>query len=167
MENEFVRSDWFKAIGGILFLIGALMPWWELEIENGQGLGISTNGFDYWLTGIVPFVIFTGIALLTIIIRTDSLPLPDWLVHPVIQLTLAVVGAVLVGIRFFYSGESDLDISRGLGLYLSAAAVVLVLIGCVLGVGEHAAGEDDEYGWATDDANDSGPARRRAGPPLP
>ena len=106
MEKEFVRSDWFKAIGGILFLIGALMPWWEFEFADGGvggGLGGSKNVFDYWMTGILPFIIFTGIALLTIIIRTDSLPLPAWLVHPVLQLSLAVIGAVLVGVRFLWS----------------------------------------------------------------
>ena len=148
------------------------MPWWEFEFADGGGigggLGGSKNAFDYWMTGIVPFIIFTGIALLTIIIRTDSLPLPAWLVHPVLQLSLAVVGAVLVGVRFFWSDMDDLDISRGLGLYLSAAAVVLALIGCVLGLGEHAEDRyEDEYGLTSDDAYGSGPARRRAGPPLP
>ncbi len=164
MDNEFESADWLKAIGGILFLIGALMPWWEFEFR--EGFGWSNNAFDYVITGMVPFVIFTGIALLTIIIKTDSLPLPAWLVHPILQLALAIVGAVLVAVRFFWSEQSDdtLDVSRGLGLWLAAAAVVLTLVGCVIGLRESV---EDEYDPATEDPYDAGPIRRRTGPPLP
>jgi hypothetical protein len=162
VDNEFESADWFKAIGGILFLIGALMPWWEFELDSG--FGTSKNGLDYVVTGIVPFVIFTGIALLTIIIKTDSLPLPGWLVDPLLQLGLAVVGAVLVGVRFFWSDKDGLDSSRGLGLYLAAAAVVLALIGCVMGLRERA---EDDYELASDDGYDTERVRRRAGPPIP
>jgi hypothetical protein len=36
-----------------------------------QGVRAVFNAFDYTMTGIVPYVIFVAIALLTIIINTD------------------------------------------------------------------------------------------------
>ncbi len=31
VERRFESYDWLKAIGGFVFLIAALLPWWERE----------------------------------------------------------------------------------------------------------------------------------------
>ncbi len=88
------------------------------------------NAFDYPVNGVVPYVIFVAIALVTIITQTESLRLPAVLSHPLLLLGGAVIGTALVGYRFFsdrYGGGS-----RGLGLYLAVAAALLVLAGCIL-----------------------------------
>ena len=75
MEADGFRfSDWLKAIGGVLFFVAGVLTWGELQY--GQGLSTPFNGFDYRLTGIVPDAIFVGIAILTIIIQTESSPCP-------------------------------------------------------------------------------------------
>jgi hypothetical protein len=131
VDRQFGSDDWFKAIGGILFFIAGLLPWWERGM--GGFLRERSNAFGDWL-GIIAYVIFVGIGLLTIVIRTESLPLPRWLLHPTGTLIAAGVGAVCVALRFFlapFDAAGD-NVSRGIGLYLAGAAAVLVLIGCVM-----------------------------------
>jgi hypothetical protein len=143
VNRQFGSDDWFKSIGGILFFIAGLLPWWEQRI--GPGFRERSNAFGDWL-GIIAFVIFVGIGLLTIVIRTKSLPLPRWLLHPTGTLIAAVVGAVCVAVRFFvdpFRTGGD-NVTRGIGLYLAGAAAVLVLIGCVMTFRNRDAYERDE-----------------------
>ena len=126
--NRFGIGAWLKAIGGVLFFIAGLLPWWSYSFDE-TGLR-DDNAFDYPVSGVVPYVIFVTIALVTIITQTESLRLPAVLSHPVLSLGAAVIGTTLVGYRFFsdqYGGGS-----RGLGLYLAVAAALLVLAGCIL-----------------------------------
>jgi hypothetical protein len=167
VESRFEPGDWLKAIGGILFLAASLLPWWRIEYPNGFDL--TTDARDYTLTGIVPCLIFVVIALLTIIIQTGQLSLPGWLLHPVGLLVASTVGTILVGVRFLWDGYSDAaagtgDISRGLGLYLAAAAAVIVLIGSVIGLRAYLAEPLDDD---VDDDADIDPIRRPTRPPLP
>jgi hypothetical protein len=130
VDRQFGSDDWFKAIGGILFFVAGLLPWWE---QRFSGFIVRSNAFDDWL-GIASFVIFVGIGILTIIIRTESLPLPRWLLHPIGTLLAALIGAICVGLRFIldpFQKPGD-DVTRGIGLYLAGAAAVIVLIGCVM-----------------------------------
>jgi hypothetical protein len=139
VEREaFGLGNWLKAAGGMVFFVAGLLPWWRLENSDGHPL-VTTNAFTYDVTGLVPYVIFVGIAILAIIIETDSLGLPRILVNPILTLLAAFGATVLVGIRFFKDGydnatlESDgYSITRGVGLYLAAAAALTVLIGSVL-----------------------------------
>jgi hypothetical protein len=131
VDRQFRSDDWFKAIGGILFFIAGLLPWWEQRVP--PGFRERSNAFGDWL-GIVSFVIFVGIGILTIVVRTGSLPLPRWLLHPTGTLLVACVGAACVAVRFVrdpFQDDGD-EVTRGIGLYLAGAAAVLVLIGCVM-----------------------------------
>ena len=77
-------SDWLKAIGGVLFFVAGVLTWWQRS--TGSGLSTPFNGFDY-ASRVLPYVIFVGIAILTIIIQTESLSLPRFLVNPVLTLS--------------------------------------------------------------------------------
>jgi hypothetical protein len=172
--DGFGVSDWLKSIGGVLFFVAGVLTWWELEY--GQGLSTAFNGFDYRYTGIVPYVIFVGIAILTIIIKTESLALPRFLVNPVLTLAVAVVATALVVYRFFadgYDNEALEDqgntVSRGIGLYLALAGALIVLAGCVLAYRDYRTAElEDEIDEPADDTpNTIERPPRRSSPPLP
>ena len=178
MEADgFEVSDWLKSIGGVLFFVAGVLMWWELEFRNG--LSFPTNAFDYRLTGIVPYVVFVGIAILTIIIQTESLTLPRFLVNPVWTLVAAAVATGLVVYRFFSDGydNDDLEaanneVNRGIGLYLALAGALIVLAGCVLAYRDfRAAGIEDEVdevdGPVDDTPNSVERPPRRSSPPLP
>ena len=139
MEREgFGLGNWLKAAGGLLFFVAGLLPWWHLKNSDGHPL-VTTNAFTYQMTGLVPYVVFVGIAILTIIIETESLRLPRILVNPILTMLAAFCATVLVGIRFFKDGydngslEADgYSITRGIGLYLAAVSALIVLAGSVL-----------------------------------
>ena len=99
-SRGFGTSDWLKAIGGVLFFIAGLLPWWSYSFGEG-GLHWDDNAFDYSLDGVLAYLIFVAIALVTIITQTGSLRLPAVFVHPRLMLVAAVVGTGLVAYRFF------------------------------------------------------------------
>jgi hypothetical protein len=169
--DGFGASDWLKSIGGVLFFVAGLLPWWSLGFA--PGLSEEFNAFDYDATGLVPYVIFVGIAVLTIIIKTDSLRLPKVLVHPVLSLVAAVFGTVLVVYRFFVDGydddaleATDNTISRGIGMYLAVAAASIVLVGCVLASRGYRA-QLAETAEAEASPDEHFAPRQRSQPPLP
>ena len=139
MEREgFGLGNWLKAVGGLLFFVAGLLPWWRLKNSDGHPL-VTTNAFTYQISGLVPYVVFVGIAILTIIIETESLGLPRILVSPILTLLAAFGATVLVGIQFFKDGydnaslEADgYSVTRGVGLYLAALAALTVLAGSVV-----------------------------------
>jgi hypothetical protein len=151
VHKRFEPSDWLKVVGGLLFFVAALLPWWQQETS---GFAERDNGLRD-LVGIVPFVIFVGIGILTVIIKTDSLPLPAWLVDPTLVLVLAVVGTGLVGYRFFADPfDRGTDVTRGLGLYLAGAAAVITLIGSVIAFRHRHDEVDDEIDIDDEDEDD-------------
>ena len=85
-DGKFGTDDVLKVVGGGVFFFAGLLSWWRLDVD---GFAHSTTAFDYTLTGIVPYVIFLAIAILTVLDRTDSLRLPAAIVEPVVQLGAA------------------------------------------------------------------------------
>ncbi len=147
-ESEgFGISAWLRSVGGVLFFVAGFLAWWQIELPNG--VTFTNNAFDYPLTGTVPYLIFVAIAILTIVIESESLDLPPILVHPFLLLAAALVGTVLVVIRSFSAG-SELDVgdgsalSRSMGLYLAIVAALVVLAGCVIGARDAWVDEEDE-----------------------
>jgi hypothetical protein len=162
LEKRFESYDWLKAIGSMVFLVGALLPWWEQGLDMGAEL--RKNGINDWL-GIIATVIFLAIGILTVIVETESLPIPHWVLNPTWMLGLAIVGAGCVAARFFLDplgGGEGLRESRGIGLYLAGAGAVIVLIGCVLAYqrredwAEAVARDDDDDEDEDDDVYDYG-----------
>jgi hypothetical protein len=162
VDTRFRSSDWFIALGGLLVLIGSLLPWWTMRFDGA--LAVSQNGYDFGLTGRVPIAIMLVVAIMTVIVKTESLALPAWLVHPYAVAVAVGVAAIGIGVRFVWSGyENAGRVSRGIGLYLAAAGVVVAVIGCVLAIRDlrrpvediPAADEDDLDD--DDDENDDDP----------
>lgn len=152
MDNRFESADWLVVSGGLLLLLSSKLAWWSVAWATGQET--STDAFDYTMTGLVPLVVLVGVGVITVIVKTDSLPLPAWVVHPYLVAAAVIVAAGLVGIRFFRSGYEDVEgVSRGLGLYLAAAAVVIALIGAGQGIRARRRPSSDDA-TADDDLDD-------------
>jgi hypothetical protein len=125
-------SDWMKVGGGALFLIASLLPWWGIDIS---GLGSASNsGWDYFFTGIVPTVIFVGIAVVTLL-RSQGQTVGN-LPWPVVMVLAAALGFLLVVIRFLFDGESGISLDRRIGLFLALLAALITLLGCFYGFRE-------------------------------
>ncbi|MET0144334.1 MAG: hypothetical protein ABW328_06060 [Ilumatobacteraceae bacterium] len=141
--EEFGLSAWLRASGGVVFFLAGLLSWWEVTLENG--LQFTFNAFDYPWTGVLPYIIFVTIAILTIVIETGSLPLHPILVHPIPLLAGASLGTLLVLVRFVAHGDvARGSFQRGVGLYLAMAAALAVLAGCIISARAAWVDEEDD-----------------------
>ena len=127
--SKFKVSDWLKVAGGLLFFIAGFLAWWELDLGFVSG---SNNAFDYFFTGIVPWLIFTAIAVLTFLTAAGIWKLPETFPAPVVFLAGAALGTLLVIIRFFSDGEDGVSLDRAIGLYLAIIGAIVVLVGAFL-----------------------------------
>lgn len=117
--SKFKTPDWLLAGGGLVFLIGGFLDWISVEFEGFSNSG--GNAFDFFLTGIVPWLLIVGAGVLTVLRLNGTLKPggPPW---TLIIALATVLGAVLVTLRFLFPalGEDvgDLDVGRGIGLIL-------------------------------------------------
>ena len=131
MNRRFETADWLIVGGGLVLLAASVVPWWTLRIANVPG--VSLNAYDFAVTGTVPVILLLSVTVLTVIIKTDNVGLPDWLVHPYLSTLAVVATAGLLTVRFLWSGFEDTErVSRGFGMYLALAGVAISLVGCVL-----------------------------------
>ncbi len=121
--SKFKTHDWLVVGGGALFLIAAFLPWLQLSL-GGFG-SVSVNAFEFFFTGIIPWLIFVAIAVLTFLKVAEIFKLPETFPATTIFFLASVLGLVLVIGRFFYT--QDLD--RGIGLFLGLLAAIVVVVG--------------------------------------
>lgn len=154
MTTRFRASDWLLVSGGLLMLMASVLPWWKVT-WGGRAPQATFDAFDFVATGIVPLVLFLGVAVAIVIIKTESLRLPTALVHPVVTAAAVGLGSILVAARFVWSGFDETQgVSRGIGLYVAGAAVVVCVAGCVLSFREETAPGDERDDDAVFDDDD-------------
>ena len=69
-------NDWLVVAGGVLVLVFGLFRWfsWEVSVENVVEVPEQTsNAFDYLLTGVVPWLLIVGAAIVTVLLATEAL----------------------------------------------------------------------------------------------
>ena len=140
MINKLKPTEYLVVAGGAIVLIFGLLKWFSWKIKTADGVITSTdksNAFDYLLTGVVPWILVIGAALVTILLATGALN-PGKVPWPLAILAATVLGAVLVVIRVIIGYDPDLvnnakaDVSRGIGLWLSALGAILAAVGAFL-----------------------------------
>jgi hypothetical protein len=142
--SKFKTSDWLKVGGGALFLIAGILKWWGVDC-NGDATcerfasGVGFTGFDFFFTGIVPWLLLVAIAVLTFLAAAGIFRLPASIPAPIVFLAGAALSLLLVVLRFLNApGDSDLNdgIGRKIGLFLALIGAIVSLVGCVLGFKE-------------------------------
>lgn len=119
-------------VGGIVFLVGSVLPWWELHWDAAPK--DSKDAKDFLLTGMVPLALFLGISVVTVIARTNSLRLPDRLVRPKLLCAIAVIGTAIVAARFMMDSYPGSGATRGQGLFIAGGGSIASLVGTILAV---------------------------------
>lgn len=118
------------AIGGVLLVVGCVLPWWKLGGESGipaiSGNGFEGSGFIVFLVGIAT------VALVALPYATGDRPLglDRWLSF----LLLTIVGWLGLGLRVvgliadgaFRFGEPAQVITNGPGLWLAAIGMIVL-----------------------------------------
>ena len=130
-------SDWIVAAGSALVFIFGLFRWftWKASIDNVEIIPEQTsNAFDYLLTGVLPWLLLVGIGVVVVLLAAEAL-LPGKVPWPMV-----IVGVTAACFRthpdppdhprlrtFRREGDVDVDVSRGIGIWMSA-------LGCVGGL---------------------------------
>jgi hypothetical protein len=131
--NKLTTGEKVIVASGIVFLIAMFLPWWGLDF--GDLGSASNNGWDYFLTGILPLLII--IAMITQIalakFSTTELPKPPLPWNQIHMIAGAVV-AVLLILRVVIgssegSGDFEVDLDRMYGLWVALLAAIGVAVG--------------------------------------
>ena len=123
--SKVTRNDWIVAAGFVLMLIGVSIKWYGASVSfMGVNYGGSVNGWHFFVTGTIPWVLTLLAALLVLAKAVNiSLPVPEAMA----TMALGVVAFVLVLIRLFDSPASGL--SRGAGIFIALIATIVVAVG--------------------------------------
>lgn len=132
-------TEWLVVAGGVIVMIFGLFKWFSWDVRDDNVLVVSdqSNAFDYLLTGVLPWVLVIGAAAVTLLLATENLR-RDGIPWPLVILAATVLAAVLVIIRLIVGydpgprGGAEADVSRGIGLWLSAAGALVAAVGAFL-----------------------------------
>lgn len=133
-------NDWLVVAGGALVLVFGLFRWfsWDVSVESVIATEGKSNAFDYLLTGVVPWLLVVGAAVVTLLLATDALR-PGNVPWPLVILAATGLGFILILLRLILAhdpptGEgADADVSRGIGIWMSALGALLAFVGAFLG----------------------------------
>ena len=133
--SRFKTPDWLVIGGGLAVLIGGFIDWFD----TGP---ISSTAFDFTLTGIIPWILIVGAAVIAFlraggVLRDGG---PPW---TLIILGATALGALLILLRLIIGadvsdfvslpdGAEDESVDRAFGLWLSALGAVAAAIGAFL-----------------------------------
>jgi hypothetical protein len=145
--NKLTTGD--KVIGGsaLVFLISMFLPWYDFTAKASLGgLGSTTiahgggrNGFHYFFTGWLPFLLLIGIVVCIYLQRFTDVKLPDLpITWDQVYTTAALLVAVLVLLRILVSDGHSAILTvhfkgnRKIGVYLAFVATIGLVVGAVM-----------------------------------
>jgi hypothetical protein len=173
--SKFKVSDWLKVGGGLVFFIAGFLAWWTVDV-SGFGSGDATGLGDYFGTVGIAWLIYTAIAVLTVLIVLGIVKLPANVPIHLIFLIASVFALLLVIIRFFSDGydtggidveDFGVDISRGIGNWLGTLAAIVIVVGCVLAFREAGGSMEDFKNIGSKFSSSSAGASASASTPPP
>jgi hypothetical protein len=140
--SKFKTSDWLKIGGALGFLIFGFFNWVNFEY-GGIDLGGGGNVFDFFWTGILPWILVLGTGVLTFLLIQGTMKAggKPWHLIFLIATGLAVL-LLLIRLIFNPIENSDLieagggEINRGIGMYLSVLSAIAAFAGAFLGFKE-------------------------------
>ena len=126
--NQLSTADKVIGASALVFLIALFMPWYGLA-------GGSNNGWDYFLTGIVPLLIAAAMVAVIAIQRftTTELPKPP-IPWSQIHLIGGAVVVVLLLLRVLVASDVEVlgesfDLDRKYGLWIAFIAAIGLGVG--------------------------------------
>lgn len=146
--SAFKKSDWLKVGGAAGFFIFGFFSWVTVDVSV-EGVGNSSdsvgNVFDFFWTGILPWLLVIATAVVTVLLVMKVLA-PGQLPWPLIMLAANGLAALLLLIRLIFnpiSGSSgfalggvSVDYGRGIGMILSVLSGLVAFGGAFMGFKE-------------------------------
>ncbi len=137
--KKLTTGDWVVAVSGILLLIFSLFPWFDYQIEGVEGSIGDTNGWDFFLFGLIP--VFIGLASVALVavarFTTSDLPKVGSLSWGQVHLIMGAVAAALVLLLVLIGDDEnvlgiEVDGDRQIGLFLALLAALGLVAGGLL-----------------------------------
>lgn len=136
--SRFKTNDWLVVGGGALMLIAGFLTWYTVDVPSdlpreARSFVPKFSGFDYTLTGLIPWILLVGIAVVTVLTVGGVLKAN---VPPMAFLGLAAIATLLIIIRLIagigHGAPSEVSESRGIGLWLALLAGIISTAGAFL-----------------------------------
>lgn len=131
--SRFRLPEWLVVGGGAVVFILGFFNWFDTG-------GVPSGALKFTITGIIPWLLISGTALLTFQIRAGILRANRW-PWPVIFVFTTAIGALLILIRtiigtdtgeFGFGAEGAQDIDRQFTLWLTLAGALTAAIGAAM-----------------------------------
>lgn len=130
--KRFKLPDWLIVGGGAVVFLFGFFDWFDTG-------SISSSAFKFTLTGVFPWLLIVGTALLTFQIRTGILTVSKW-PWPTIFLFATAIAVILLLVRViigadsndFLSGSGGASVDRKFTLWLSFFGALAAAAGAFL-----------------------------------
>ena len=119
-------------LAALVFMLSSFMGWYSGSVE---GLTTSALGWDTGLPG--KLVFFVGLAVLVLLaLRAAGFDVPPAVPAGVVIATLGAFGTILVLVRVLAIDDDYADFGRAIGLWISLAAGLLLIVAGLLKASE-------------------------------
>jgi hypothetical protein len=125
-------SDGLGLIAGVVLAVSSFTGWYT---GDGEGVTISVLG---WNTGVLgKLVLFVGLAVvLVIVLRELGIEPPAALPRSLLTVALGALGTIFVLVRVVSVPDDFFFAGRGVGLWISLAAAIGVIVAGLLQASE-------------------------------
>jgi hypothetical protein len=117
---------------GLLLTLSALTGWYS---RDGVGAAVSVIG---WNTGTIgKAVFFLGLAaVLLVVLREVGVDMPAAVPESLVAIAIGAVATILVLVRIVSIPDTFFDASRGIGIWISLACAVGIIVAGLLEASE-------------------------------
>jgi hypothetical protein len=124
----FGAGDGLALVAGFVLAASSFTGWYTGE---GQGVTISVLGWDTGVLG--KLVLFVGLAVLFVVaLREVGIEPPAALPQSLLTIALGALGTIFVLVRVISVPDDFFFANRGIGLWISLAAAICVIIAGLL-----------------------------------
>ena len=130
----FGLGDGLALVAGVVLAVSSFTGWYTGEGE-GEGVTISVLGWNSGVLG--KLILFVGLAVvLAIALREVGVELPAALPQSLLTIALGAVATIFVLVRVISVPDDFFFANRGVGLWISLAAALAVIVGGLLQASE-------------------------------
>ena len=120
----FGLGDGLALVAGIVLAASAFTGWYTGE---GQGVTISVLGWDTGVLGKLVFFVGLGVVLV-VVLRELGIDPPAAMPQSLLTVALGALGTIFVLVRVIAVPDDFFFANRGIGIWISLAAAVAVIV---------------------------------------
>lgn len=125
-------GDGLALVAGVVLAVSSFTGWYTGE---GEGVTISVLGWDTGVLG--KLVLFVGLAVvLVLVLREAGVEPPAAVPQSLLTVTLGALATIFVLIRVISVPDDFFFANRGVGLWISLAAAIAVILAGLLQASE-------------------------------